>query len=89
MLKREEKIMITGRSVIEGVEACGFQAQIDSTNPNEMSINSWHTDKEVYKANRAACRADQAEFEDYCYGKQDEMIAAKASAETTEENTEA
>lgn len=83
MLKKSETIMITGSSVIDGVEACGFQAQINSANPAEMNINSWHTNKDVYKANRAACRADQAEFEDYCYGKQDEMIAALATTEET------
>ena len=61
--------------MIGEVEACGFQAMIDSTNPNNMSISSWQTNPSLYKENRTVCRADQAEFEDYCYSVQDEKIA--------------
>ena len=75
MLKLTETISINGKSIIDGVEAVGFQAQINSANPKEMNINSWHTTQEVYKASRAQCRVDKAEFEDYCFGVQDKMLA--------------
>lgn len=74
-LVKEEKITITGRSVIDGVEACGFQAQINSENPENMTFNTWQTNPSTYKENRVQCRADQAEFEDYCYSVQDGKIA--------------
>lgn len=76
MLNISEKITITGKSVIDGVEVCGYSAQIESTNPANMTLSDWQINKDLYKANRAACRADQAEFEDYAYAKQDELIAA-------------
>lgn len=75
MLEKKEKITITGKSIIEGVEVCGYQAQIDSADPSNIVLTDWQVDKEMYKANRTACRADQAEFEDYAYAVQDEMIA--------------
>lgn len=74
-LVKKEKITITGKSIIDGKEVCGYQAQIDSENPSDIALTDWQVDKEMYKANRAACRADQAEFEDYAYTVQDEMLA--------------
>jgi len=89
MLNKTEKIIITGESLIDGVPAEGFQAQIDSSRPQEMTMTSWQINKELYKANRSVCRADEAEFEDYAYAKQDEMIAALAGNEEPEEVVEA
>lgn len=73
-LAKETKITITGRSVIDGVEACGFQAQINSENPDNMSLNTWQTNTNLYKENREQCRADRLEFEEYCFEVQDGMI---------------
>ena len=85
MLEFKKKITINGKSTIDGVEVCGYQAQIDSSNPADIVLTDWQVDKEMYKANRAACRADQAEFEDYAYTVQDAMIAeAEANTEATE-----
>lgn len=83
MLEKKKKITITGKSMIDGVEVCGYQAQIDSSNPEDIVFNDWQVNKEMYKANRAACRADQAEFEDYAYTIQDELLAEAAT--TSEE----
>lgn len=74
-LVKKEKVTITGKSIIDGKEVCGYQAQIDSENPADIALTDWQVDKEMYKANRSACRADQAEFEDYAYTVQDEMLA--------------
>lgn len=77
MLKFTEQTTFSGKSVIDGVVAEEYKAVIDSNNPEGMTITSWQVNKEVYKANRSQCRADNAEFEDMAYAKQDEMIAAK------------
>ena len=42
-----------------------------------MHIAVWQNDKELYKANRVEARAAQAEFEDYAYTFQDNLIAEK------------
>lgn len=90
MLKMQENITITGRSVIDGTEVCGFQATLKTENPDDITFNSWKINKSLYKENRAECRADENEFEDYAYTKQDEMIEALAAAATdeTEASTE-
>lgn len=75
MLKKTENITITGKSVIDEVEVCGYQATISTDNPEDIQFSSWKIDKDLYKSNRAQCRKDEAEFEDYAYTKQDEMIS--------------
>lgn len=82
MLETTRTTTITGRSMIGDKEACGFQATIDAENPSNMNFSSWHSNKELYKANRVECRADEAEFEDYCYALQDTMQAALDSEST-------
>ena len=79
MLKKKESIIITGESLIDGIAVEGFQAQINSSKPEDMNISSWQINRELYKENRVICRADEAEFEDYAYQKQDEMIATLSS----------
>ena len=87
MLKTTKKITINGKSIIDNVEVCGYQAQIDESNPTNMSLSDWQINKELYKANRVECRADIAEFEDYAYTIQDELIAALEAEKQTEVTT--
>ena len=87
MLKTTKKITINGKSIIDNVEVCGYQAQIDESNPTNMSLSDWQINKELYKANRVDCRADLAEFEDYAYTIQDELIAALEAEKQTEVTT--
>ena len=75
MLNCKQKITITGESVIDGVNVAGFSASIDSTDPSNVTFSTWQNDKQAYKENRVAVRADQAEFEDFVYAKQDELLA--------------
>lgn len=77
MLRMSEKINITGESVIDEKVVCAFSAVIDPENPATMTVNQYQRDKEAYKENRVACRADFAEFEDYAYARQAEIIKAK------------
>ena len=79
MLTTKKKVTITGNSIIDGILAEGYQADINSDNPEDITISSWQQDKAVYKANRVQCRQDAAEFEDMAYALQDEMIAEKAA----------
>lgn len=79
MLKKVERITLTGESMIEGVCVAGMQATIDSDNPEEISFSHWQNDQKLYKANRVTVRADIAEFEDYAYSRQDELLAGGGS----------
>lgn len=80
MLTIDTNITLTGKSMIDGVQAEGYQAVIKSDNPEDMTITSWQTNKALYKANRVQCRADSAEFEELAYAKQEELIAEMAAA---------
>ena len=72
---------ITASSVIDGKDAEGYSAVINSDNPEDMTISSWQTDKALYKKNRVQCRKDQAEFEDLAYTLQDQMISEQETQE--------
>lgn len=74
MLKKKEEITITGESVIDGKVVCGFSAKINAESPKDMSLSQWINDKEAYKANREICRKDRADFEDYAYERQEELV---------------
>lgn len=86
MLNVIQKITITGESIVDGVSIAGFSASINSNNPADMVLSMWQNNKKACKENRAIVRADQAEFEDFAYAKQDELIAAMevGSDETVE-----
>lgn len=64
--------------MINGVQAEGYSATINSNDPEDMTLSSWQTDKALYKANRSQCRQDAADFEDAAYALQDEMIEEAA-----------
>lgn len=82
MLNMKKSVTLTGESVIDGKQAEGYSATINSENPEDMNLSSWQQDKALYKANRTQCRQDAAEFEDAAYALQDEMIAAMTAQET-------
>lgn len=75
MLSYKKEITVTGTSKIDGVVAAGYQAKIDSEHPENMTLTNWQSDRDLYKNNRAICRADQAEFEDMAYILQEQLIA--------------
>lgn len=78
MLKMNEKINITGESVIDEKVVCAFSVVLDPENPEKITINNFQRDKEAYKEHREECRADFAEFEDYAYARQAALLAATA-----------
>lgn len=79
MLNIKRSITLMGSSVINGEQAEGYQAVIDSSNPEDMTISSWQVNKALYKANRVDCRKDAADFEDAAYELQDSLIAETTS----------
>lgn len=88
MLTMKEKIIVTGKTIIDGVEVCGYQAQIDSEDPANIAFTNWKTNNEMYKEHRDECRADLAAFEDHAFELQDEMLNASTATDeniTTEE----
>lgn len=88
MLKVSQKITITGESVINGVSVAGFTAAIKSEDPSDITFSNWQNDKQAYKENRTAVRADLAEFEDYAYARQDELLAEGYQEGDSNEATE-
>lgn len=89
MLNIKKNITLTGETVIDGVQAAGYQAIINSTNPADMNLSNWQNDKEAYKANRTQCLQEYAQFLDTAYALQDKLIAEKAAEENAaEEPTE-
>ena len=79
MLKKTEKLTITGESVVGEKVVCTFAATIDMADPEKMSINQFQKDREAYRENREECRADYAQFEDHIFARQAELKAANAA----------
>lgn len=75
MLNLEKSVTLIGASMINGVQAEGYTAKINSENPDDITFSNWQTDKKLYKENRDQCRKDSADFEDAAYAVQDEMIS--------------
>jgi hypothetical protein len=73
-----EVLNIGNQITVDGVVVKGQQCNIDSKNPERITFNEWTNDPILYKENRIAIRALEADFEDYCYAKQDEILAAVA-----------
>lgn len=73
-LTTKKEITLTGESKIDGVTAEVYRAVINSENPDDMTLTAVQRDKQLYKANRTTCRADNAEFEELAYTIQDELL---------------
>ena len=80
MLKVKKNIKLTGESLIEATAVEGYSAEIDSENPENISISNWQIDKDLYKKNRTQCLQDYAAFMDKAYALQDEMLKEKGIA---------
>lgn len=74
-LTYKDSITRTGYTEIDGVKVVQHTCVINTDNPEDMSLSSIKINPELYKANRSACRADIAEFEDAAYALQEQYIA--------------
>lgn len=77
MLKVKKNIKLTGESLLETTAVEGYSAEIDSENPENISISNWQINKDLYKKNRTQCLQDYAAFMDKAYALQDEMLKEK------------
>ena len=65
---------------VDGVSVKGQRAMIDSNNPEQITIDAWINNQELYKENRAKVRQLEDAFENEAYAKQDEMILVNKKA---------
>lgn len=69
-------ISITASTVIDNAVIANHGAIID-VETNDISFYCTQVDKLACKTHREAVRADQAEFEDFAYGIQEEVKSAQ------------
>lgn len=74
MLTTKERITIIGESAFDEGSAAGFTANIDTHNPEDMTISVYQNNRALYKEHREQVRKDQAEFEEIAYAKQEELM---------------
>lgn len=74
---RTKTININEYSKVGDDRICQFYANINSETPETMDIGRAIQNQAAYKVNRAAVMKDQADFENYAYGIQDEMMTEK------------
>lgn len=67
-----KKITIVADSNVDDVKIATFGAVLD-TNSMELTMTGRYIDKDACKSYRDIVRADQAAFEDYAYGLQDNL----------------
>ena len=74
---RTKTININVYSKVGDDRICQFYANINSDAPETMDMGRSILNQELYKINRVQAMKDQADFETYVYGIQDEMMAEK------------
>jgi len=87
MLKKNKSISLTGESMINGQLVARFSANVSSDNiegSNSNSFNTYIYNQELYEANRREVRKDMADFQQYVFDQEDELIDNNENA-TTEE----
>jgi hypothetical protein len=65
-----------GESKVGDTVAKIFEATINTAAPENMTMNSYIVNYELYKANRTAVATDQTAFEDAVYAFQESLTAA-------------
>ena len=79
----EKVVTVRGVSrIMEGetpIDVAMFETAINSINPYNVSISSYATDNERYKANIDQCRQDEEAFREMVQQVQDDMVNADAA----------
>lgn len=84
MLKKNKSISLTGESTINGQSVARFNANISSDNMEGSNSNSFNTyiyNRELYDANRREVRKDMADFRQYVFDQEDELITSDEKVE--------
>ena len=79
MLEISKTTQFKGNSKIGNEVAKVFDATINTATPENLTLNNYVINYELYKANRALIAADQTAFEDAVYALQEALIADKAA----------
>jgi len=74
MLEINKSISIIGNSKIGTELVKVFDAKINENEPENMTLNSYIANYELYKTNRSAVTLEQTEFEDMVYELQESLI---------------
>ena len=67
---------LQGQSIIDGQTVVYLSASISTENLGNTSVSQSIQNQELYAANKAACRADIAEFQNAVFDEEDAMMAA-------------
>ena len=78
MLTTDNKVTITGKSVIGETVVCTFLASIDVENPRKMVVYQNQRNKEAYNENLEKCKEDFESFKQIAFAKQAELLNNKA-----------
>lgn len=70
-----KEVKLSNASKVGDLFVENYNATIDTSNLQNVQIQSYISDQAQYKENRTQCRQDRAKFEDEIYALQDEMIA--------------
>lgn len=67
---------LQGQSIIDGQVVVYLSASISTESLGNSSVSQYIQNQELYAANKAACRADIAEFQNAVFDEEDAMMAA-------------
>lgn len=76
MLSTTQYIVVEGESTVDEKKIATFRAVINPENPKNVRFSTVKHDEDSYKSARDIVRGDEAEFEDYVYQMQDDMLSA-------------
>ena len=69
-----KSISLQGQSIIDGQTVVYLSANISTESLGNSSVTQTIQNQELYVANKAACRADIAEFQNAVFEEEDAMI---------------
>ncbi len=78
MLEIKKSINMVGNSKINDVIVKVFDARINEDDPENIIMNSYIQNYDLYKANRTAIMAEQTEFENAVYAIQESLLTTGA-----------
>lgn len=76
MLEIVKTTQFRGNSKVGTEVAKVFEATVNTTSPENLTMNSYIVNYDLYKLNRAAISAEQIEFEDAVYAFQESLMTA-------------
>lgn len=76
-LKITKSTSLQGQSVVDGQTVIYLSASISIENLGNSTVSQSIQNQELYAANKDACRADIAEFQNAVFDEEDAMMAAE------------